>query len=186
MKKPVEFLKSWSRYNAGDVAGFEDETYDALIAGKVARPYRAPAASTSLSALSAGGGTDADAAMEQVRAAALREENRLKTMADGIQQRKGEIEAQLDKRQRDVVVREVAVAKREAALDQGEKAGKVTGTETGVESIIAADQKGPMPPNGAAPPTGEGHEGEKAPADTVTGGDGKDDLPAQGTAKKAK
>ncbi|GEM_PF-2073382 len=41
--KSVEFIKPWKIYSPGDVAGFEPEQAEALIAGKVAKAYEAEA-----------------------------------------------------------------------------------------------------------------------------------------------
>lgn len=188
-KTIVKFAKPSTRYNAGDVAGFDPVTAKALIDAGIAQPYVAP--STSVTALS----VNTDEAMHQVREFARSEEARLHGVADGIQRKKAEFDAEMDGRERavkeredDVARREDDVTRREAGLDAGtaNTAAGASATST-ASGVIAADQVGPMPPNGATPPTGEGHEGDTPEGEAAKPeGDTKDDLPAQGTAKKGK
>lgn len=136
----LKFLKPYTRYNAGDVAGFDDLTADRLIAGKVAVKHT-PKTSTSTVALTAG--ADAEAAMAEVRKVALEEQDRLQKLADGIQQRETESNAKLE-------AREKALAEREKALDAREK-------KTG-EGTRKEGETGPEPANSVTPQTGEGND----------------------------
>lgn len=48
--KTVEFLKPWQIYSRGDIAGFEPEVAEKLVAGKVAKPHESDAESKSTKA----------------------------------------------------------------------------------------------------------------------------------------
>jgi|GEM_PF-6772959 len=181
-KTILKFTKHSGRYNAGEIAGFDTKTAEGYIAAGVAHAYTAP--STSIAALSTG--ADAERGMEQAREFARSEQARLHAQADAIQAREIEGNEKLDARERAVKDREDDVARREAALDQGQATGGTIGTATGDASIIAADQVGPLPPNGATPPTGEGHEGDKVTEQPAKAEAAADDLPTQGQAKKGK
>ncbi|MCJ8139360.1 hypothetical protein [Falsirhodobacter halotolerans] len=160
-KTVVRFLKPYSRYNAGEVAGFDPLTANSLIHGRIAVKHVKAPTTLNLKMDTAA----ATEAMAEVKAFAGREEKRLQGLADGIQQRESEITTRLDAREADLDRREADLAARLAELDAAEGGDPDT-----ADPAPAGDGTGPEPPNGATPPTGEN----------------QDDLPQQGTAKKGK
>lgn len=136
-KTILKFTKASGRYNAGDVAGFDLVTAGRLKAKGVAKDHVAESA-TSVLALSVDSGA-VQAALEEAQRYVKGEEARLHTLADGIQQRERDRNAELDARSSALDTRQTELDQRQRDLDDREAAlGAGTGTANTGEAAGAA------------------------------------------------
>lgn len=133
--KAVKFRKGWNKYNAGEIAGFEDDQADALVAAGIAALVGGVAAAPDTAVVHA---------MADVQRVAQREQVRLAQIAV---EQDGRAEA-LAQREADLAAREAVLAEQLAALAAAVPEEPETGETGEDDGGDAAEDAGGLPKQG--------------------------------------